>query len=303
MAPENEYLRSNGQLLVTCLNCNTLSQVDPNLGPTQKRRTVYQFENGDIDVLGIDQLFEDVFGVAVGQVDLKNAAQINATNLASRIKGPTGVWVIDLRKYQAPKYDSSLVKAYPVGAGNTGGLFDGVAVINAEKGLVANTDFVEGNIWLVDILHNTTTILVEQPVLPTQNGKPSSLGLANGLKYKDSKLYFTASVDGTYGYVPVNPATGQTTGAVKVIYNYGFSVDDFNFGPTGNTCFTTFAKPNGGVLKRVAGTAVGQSGTTMPVSYFATNSIIPRTVNGNCELIMTVFLQFQVVKATIPGPC
>jgi len=53
-APENEFLRSNGQLLVTCLTCNVLLQLDPNLGPSQTRRIVYIFLDGDIDVLGID---------------------------------------------------------------------------------------------------------------------------------------------------------------------------------------------------------------------------------------------------------
>jgi len=130
------------------------------------------------------------------------------------VSGPTGVWIVDLRRYQAPTYDSRLVRAFKVGGTNIGGLFDGVAVINAEKGLVATTDFVEGNLWLVDILHNTTTILVEQPALPPSNGLPSSLVLANGLKYKDSKLYFTTSTDGTYGYVPLNPKTGTPTGPV-----------------------------------------------------------------------------------------
>lgn len=304
MAPENEFLRSNGQLLTTCLTCNILSQLDPNLGPTQKRRTVYAFPNADVNVLGIDQLFEDIFVVAVGQVDLSNPLQLNSSNIESRIQGPTGVYVVDLRRYQAPTYDSSKVRAYKVGGVNTGGLFDGVAVINAKKGLVAVTDFAEGNIWLVDMFKNTTTILVEQPVLPPSNGQASSLILANGMKYKDSKLFFSASQDGTYGYVPVDPNTGKKTGPVKVIYNYGFSIDDFNFGPTGNTYFTTFADPNGGVLKRAAGTPSGQNGTTMPVSYFATNSIIPRNVKGGkCELIMTVFLQFQIVRALIPGPC
>ena len=75
MAPENEFLRSNGQLLTTCLTCNVLSQLDPTLGPTQKRRTVYTFGDGVANVLGIDQLFEDVFAVAVGQVDFSNPLQ------------------------------------------------------------------------------------------------------------------------------------------------------------------------------------------------------------------------------------
>lgn len=303
MAPENEYLRSNGQLLVSCLTCNTLSQIDPNLGPSQARRTVFTFPDGVINVLGIDELSKDVFAIAVGQVDLKDAAQINTTNLTSLTQGPTGVWMIDLREYQAPSFDSSKVKAHKVGGNNLGGLFDGVAVINGEKGLVATTDFAEGNLWLVDIPNNTTTILVEMPVLPPSNGKPSSLLLANGLRYKDSKLYFTGTVTGTYAAVPVDTDTGKTLGPVEVIYDYGFALDDLNFGPTGNVYFITFAKPNGGVLKRLAGTANGVSGTAMPVSYFATNSIVPRDVPGGCELIMTVFMQFQVVKTTIPGPC
>lgn len=139
-----------------------------------------------------------------------------------------------------------------------GGFFDGLAVINHEKGLVAATDFVEGNIWLIDIPNNRTTFLVSSLLLSVNGGTLSSSLLANGLKYKNSNLYFTGTVTGTCGYVPVDPNTGEAAGPIKVIYNYGFALDDFNFGPTGNVYFTTFAKPNGGINLRNAGTPNGQ---------------------------------------------
>lgn len=59
MPPENESLRYNGQLLVTCLTCNTLSQLDPNLGPRWTRCTIYQYPEGVINVSGIDRLSPD----------------------------------------------------------------------------------------------------------------------------------------------------------------------------------------------------------------------------------------------------
>ncbi|KAF2167198.1 hypothetical protein M409DRAFT_54386 [Zasmidium cellare ATCC 36951] len=178
MAPENTILRRNGQMLVTCLTCNVLSQVDPELGPDQERRTVFTFPDAVIDVLGIDELSPDVFAVAVGQVDISDPLNITS-NL---IRGPTGMWIVDLRDYQAPAYDSSLVRAHRVGGASLGGLFDGVAVINHEKGLVAATDFVEGNIWLVDIPNNRTTVLVNSLLLSASGGSLSSTLLANGLK-------------------------------------------------------------------------------------------------------------------------
>lgn len=299
MAPENTILRRNGQMLVTCLTCNVLSQVDPELGPDQEHRTVFTFPDAVIDVLGIDELSPDVFAVAVGQVDISDPLNITS-NL---IRGPTGMWIVDLRDYQAPAYDSSLVRAHRVGGASLGGLFDGVAVINHEKGLVAATDFVEGNIWLVDIPNNRTTVLVNSLLLSASGGSLSSTLLANGLKYKENKLYFTGTVTGTYGYVPVDLNTGRATGPIKVIYNYGFALDDFNYGPTGNVYFTTFADPDGGVIRRNAGTSDGQYGSEKILDYFATNSVVARNKGGNCELLMTVFLQFQVVRATVPGPC
>ena len=99
------------------------------------------------------------------------------------ISGPTDVWKIDLRGYQAPTYDSSKVKAEKVANGGTGILFDGLAVINAERGLLAATDFAEGNIYLVDIQKGTSSILVNSPILSPGPGavNVSSLLLAAGV--------------------------------------------------------------------------------------------------------------------------
>lgn len=50
--------------------------------------------------------------------------------------------------------------------------------------------------------------------------------------------------------------------------------------------FTTFAKPNGGVIKRNAGTPNGQKGSSQTLNYNATNSLIARpTADGNYQLI------------------
>ena len=298
MLPENTILRPNGQMLVTCLTCATISQLDPNLGPTQERRTVFTFPAGVINVLGIVELSKDKYAVAV--------AQVNPTS--AEVSGPPAVWTVDLTQYQAPTYDSSKVKAEQVAPGSTALLFDGLAIINTRKGLLAATDFGEGKIWLVDIQKHTTTVLIDSPLLKESSSASnltSLLSLANGLKIKGNRLYFTSSTAGNYGYVPVDLSTGKATADPTIIYEYGLSLDDFNFGPTtGDTYFTTFAKPNGGIIRRPANTPNGQDGSKMILLKFGTNSIIPRnTANGECQLLFTVFLEAQIARATIPGPC
>jgi hypothetical protein len=240
--PENISLRSNGQLLVTCLTCSHIFQLDPTSGPSQPKRVVHTFPNA-LSVTGMVELTTHIFAVGVGSFDV-------ASKL---VTGPTSVWTIDLTDYQAPSYNSSRVQANNVASESLAIIFDGSALINASRGLITASDFIAGKIWLVDILNNRTSVLASGVALQGPGGVPGSLASSlsvNGLKFQNERVYFTITVEGLFGYVAVNPSTGIARGPLTTAFDCGISLDDFHFAQSGNVYLTTFDTLGGGILRR-----------------------------------------------------
>ncbi|KAF2171423.1 hypothetical protein M409DRAFT_18540 [Zasmidium cellare ATCC 36951] len=294
--PENTLLRNNNQLLVTCTTCPYIFQLDPTQGQDQTPKLVHTF-NGYGSVTGIVQLQKDVFAVSVG----------NYTISGGPVNGTWNIWLLDLRSYVPPSYDPSKVTAVLMGSATQATIIDGLAIVNASRGLIAGTDFQQGTIWLTDIALNRTTALITSADLgPNAGGATGPLGRAgvNGLKFRDSRLYFTTTSSGNYGYVPVNTQTGQATGGITTLFDYSFRLDDFNFAASGNVYFTTFdSSPNGGIYRRASGTPAGQNGTTEVIAEYGTNSVIANDTGSGCNVIFSAALRNQVLRARLEGAC
>lgn len=246
---------------------------------------------------GIVQLQKDVFAVSVG----------NYTIDGGPVNGTWNIWLLDIHSYVSPSYDSSKVTAVLVGSAKQATIIDGLAIVNASRGLITGTDFQQGTIWLTDIALNRTTALITSADLgPNAGGATGPLGRAgvNGLKFRDNRLYFTTTSSGNYGYVPVNTQTGRATGGINTIFDYSFRLDDFNFAASGNVYLTTFDSwPNGGIYRRASGTPAGQNGTAEVIAEYGTNSVIANDTGSGCNVIFSAALSNQIMRAGLDGAC
>ncbi|KAK4495148.1 hypothetical protein PRZ48_013475 [Zasmidium cellare] len=264
IVPENSLLRPNGQLLVVANSATKVYQLNPNLTSSQPLNVVYSFPGVTL-----------VFGIVEVATD-------------------------------PPGYDSGKVVAKQVITPvKTVSNFDGLAILNATAGLLAASDETSGRIWTLDIHHNTVASLLSSPKLRGVSDSTFNQIGVNGLKIRGNQLYCTVTGMDYLGVVQVDTSTGEATGSLAVVFNYGEHLDDFNIVPSGNIYLSTLdTNPGGGLLRRAAGTANGQNGTSLVVSEYGTNAaIFQQSSSSSCTLIFLAGLANRVSKATISGAC
>lgn len=293
--PENLLLRPNGQLLVVANSANKVYQLNPNLSSSQPMNVAYSFP-GVTSVFGIVEVATDIYAVATG----------NFTVADGSTPGTWSIWTLDLTNFQPPGYDSGKVVAKQVITPvKTVSNFDGLAILNATAGLLAASDETSGTIWTLDTHHNTVTTLLSSSKLRGVSGSTFNQIGVNGLKIRGNQLYFTVTGMEYLGVVQVDTSTGKAAGPLTTVYNYGEHLDDFNIAPSGNIYLSTLdTNPGGGLLRRAAGTANGQNGTSLVVSEYGTNAVVfQQSSSSSCTLIFLAGLANRVSKASISGAC
>ncbi|KAK4504562.1 hypothetical protein PRZ48_005478 [Zasmidium cellare] len=178
VTPENLDLRRNGQLLVSDLTGPFLYQLDPTQGPGQTVKVVHEFK-GYSSTTGLVELEEDVFALGVGNFTLADGPT----------RGTWKIWRIDLRSKHT-------VRVEPLVSAPDAMILGEITAINASAGLLAATDYVQGTLWLLDLLNNRTTPIITSPELATTTvGSGGDIGF-NGLKYRNGRLYFQVTTTG-----------------------------------------------------------------------------------------------------------
>jgi hypothetical protein len=291
--PENIVLRRNNQLLVSCLTCPGLYQLDPTQGSGQipkvgflgtpithtwriitssALQVAHEF-TGYTSTTGIVELEPDIFALGLDNFTLEGGP----------VRGTWNLWTVDLRNCVAPEYDSRQVRITRI-ASAPHAFLGGITIVNRSRGLIAATDYAHGTLWLVDIVNKHSSPIITSPQLVANTGA-GEIGV-NGLKYKDGKLYFMTTTTGLYGYVPINGTTGSAIGGVVPIFDYAFELDDFVFAPSGNLYLTKLNSTSGGVCRRLAGARSGQNETIKVVAQYGTNSVVVNDKSCGCTFFL-----------------
>lgn len=192
---ENLAVREDGCILVTLLNAAELWQVDPVNGTAAKLIQRFPDATG---LSGIAKLAPDTFAVLAGNISLSTLAAD---------PGSFKLWTL---RFRGPEVE--LVRAstlLDVSSPN------GIATIDAEKGIVLIADCGLGVVWRVDTRSGIYEIVLEDETLKPTNAT-YTLGV-NGIQYVDGYLYYDNTNKALIGRVPIHPTSGRPTGPYEVL--------------------------------------------------------------------------------------
>ncbi|KAH8800171.1 quino protein amine dehydrogenase beta chain-like protein [Xylogone sp. PMI_703] len=219
---ENLAVRSNGEILLNFLTTPELWL----LSPTRPEEPVllYTFPKV-LGLVGITELQPDIFYVVAGNFSV-------ATGDFG--VGSYSVWKVDLTSYS--KHHSIVVdKVTDMPEAH---LLNGNEVLTETKdgGIIIIADSARGVVWQLDVQTKKYSILVDLPEMKPTTLSPFQLGI-NGIKVRDSYLYWTAGVDESFNRVKIN-TSGQAVGKVEAIRTGRFG-DDFVLDKHGNAWIAT----------------------------------------------------------------
>ncbi|KAK8108963.1 hypothetical protein PG984_014764 [Apiospora sp. TS-2023a] len=224
-ALENIAVRSSGELLVTLPTAPELYQVDP-FHPV-KASLVYRFPNATA-LLGIDEIEHDVFAVVVGTV-----------NPPTPVPGSFSVWRVDMRRFETNKDGSGSVvrgaAARVITAIPEAALLNGLIrlpgtpfILVADSGL--------GVVWRVHAQTAAYTQVLASALMRPPPGPDGGVLGVNGIRLFGGALYFTNTLQGLFGRVPIRgrgAGAGTAAGDYAVVARNG-RADDFAFDARGN---------------------------------------------------------------------
>lgn len=171
---ENLAIRSNGQLLLTCLSSPELYLLDPS--KPSEPVVVHSF-TGYLGLLGITEVEDDVFYVGVGNFSISTF---------DPGAGSHAVWQVDMRPFSAGGA-ASVKKVTDIPEAI---LFNGLETLLPSSVLVA--DCIMGSVWSVDTQTGKYELWAEADEMKKHPEQMPPIGI-NGLKVHDGYLYWTNS--------------------------------------------------------------------------------------------------------------
>ena len=198
---ENLVVRPNGKVLITAQGAPDLYQIDP----SQKNASAVLHSFSESQVLfGIVQLEPDVFYVLSASLGPPpNYQPPPAANI---------LWRVDLTSAGdalAPSSDAVRVsKVVDVSDART---LDGLAVLNAEKGLLVTGDAQTGTVFVIDVRQGIYSAPYQAAELAPTNASDYILDHVgiNGIKYANPYLYFSNVAKSTFGRVALSNTDGS----------------------------------------------------------------------------------------------
>ncbi|KAL8745310.1 MAG: hypothetical protein Q9190_002544 [Brigantiaea leucoxantha] len=273
--PENIRPRASGQLLVTInTGAPALYQVDPSR--SQHGRILHQFGG-----------YQSLFGIVE---PVPNVFYIIASNFSDApdyygFQGSTSIFQVNLSGVANPasRPGPKVTKVLDIPEAQ---LLDGLAVANADAGLLISGDAQTGTLYLIDVQRRTAKAVLQDELLKgTSDERAAALAHVgiNGVKISGDTVYFTNTAKGTHGKVPIDRTTALPKGKPSVIADYTTYTDDLSFDRVGNQFIS---EPLFGVLLRPAKN--GDRETRLLTSLFGANAnAFGRCTEDRCILYST----------------
>ncbi|KAL9615817.1 MAG: hypothetical protein Q9160_009239 [Pyrenula sp. 1 TL-2023] len=212
---ENLAVRSNGQILATLLTSPQVYQIDPNnKTPTALVHTFHSFRGA----LGIIEQEPDIFYVVVGN---------GSFQIFPDTAGSFTIFRLDVSHFIPGQTPATVTKVANI---PTSSYLNGVTVLGSSNGTLLIADSGAGAVYSLDTSTGATAKVSADPLFSPTNDPPTGI---NGIKVRQSTLYFTNAQQQVFGSVPVSP-NGTFTGPVKIISTGLVGIDDFQFDPSGN---------------------------------------------------------------------
>ena len=231
---ENIALReSNGQFILNTVTGAIQAQFNPQQGSAELIANLTGAIGDDIpgSLTGIAETSHDVFTVAAGNFVFGP----DVVGGVAGVPGTFSVWSVDYTGHEAK---ASLVTTIP-----EAGLLNGVTTIqNGHPDLVLIADSLNGLVYRVNVKTGEyKSTIASELWFPTAE---SSIGL-NGVHTQEGYLFWTNSARGTFGAVPIDLHTAESTGPVTIFANApeGYGYDDFAFKPSTGEIFIA-TQPN-----------------------------------------------------------
>ena len=279
---ENIAVRSNGRILTTLATTPELYQVDPN--DRLNATLVYSFPNA-MSCLGITETTNDVFYIAVGNFsfDTFRAAP-----------GSFSVWRVDMAPFLPGEHPAHIAKVggdYPAS-----GFFNGLTTLDAEKGFILIADPLVGVVFRMDVNTGALVTILADPLLsPNNTAGPTGV---NGIKIRDSTLFFTNTNRNLYAEVPI--LTDGTAAGSATAFSSISLPDDLTIAPSGSSYVIGsdtlwFVPPAGGAASVVVNSTLLLGSTAVAFGRTETDShSLYVSTSGGRE-------QFQTKNFTSPG--
>ncbi|GJC83507.1 hypothetical protein ColLi_06345 [Colletotrichum liriopes] len=224
---ENIAIRHNGNILVTSVSSSTLF----GLSSQGKHPPVPVAQvAGVTGLLGITELEMDIFYVV-------------GSNLTST-ESSNGVWRVDLRNFQVSQNGTilqpasvSLVTRVP-SALQLNGMTR--LSINDTKSLLIS-DSSRGTVIHLDVDTGKYETAIQEPEMASLS---TGLGIGvNGIRIRDSNLYFVSLDQGLFARVPISLASGTTSGPVETLASNITFGDDFALSEDGQWAYVATNGP------------------------------------------------------------
>ncbi|KAG9240430.1 hypothetical protein BJ878DRAFT_526185 [Calycina marina] len=282
---ENLAVRENGKLLVTRLDTPILMQVDPTnaVAPV----TVANFSSEYAGLLGITETLTDIFYVVA-------AAPFDDDFV--KTSGVISVFKVDMNTFNLNDSGAitSAAEVTKVADISTAGFLNGMTTLNDVLGYVLIADSYNGVVYRLDVYTGNYTIIIDDDNMKYLSDSITNLGV-NGLKIRDSYLYWSNSGNPIFCRIPINDL-GEATGASEVVAAVD-SADDFVFRADGTAWMAqnqieSLSVVKDGVTTLVAGNsystilagvtagAFGRLSTDSNILYLTTNGGLAIPVNG-----------------------
>ncbi|KZM18729.1 uncharacterized protein EKO05_0006595 [Ascochyta rabiei] len=259
---ENIAAMHNGSVLVSILGKPEVHMVNPSITPSSD--TLVASIPAVNAILGITELSDNVFAVAVGNVTPANVP----------VLGSFGVWSIDL------KHKHEAAKVQKLADTPNLNMINGLAALDHRTLLLA--DSLAGNIASLDVRTGETAIWLGDESTASNASAPGLPFGVNGIKVHSGHVYYTNTVRNSLNRIRTS-SNGTAIGDVEILaQGEAISVpDDFavlNDGtviqarPMGNELVKVGTDGNIQVLAKVAGVtavAIGSAHRDTTTAYLS----------------------------------
>lgn len=282
---ENIAIRSSSSILATLATAPELYQISPL--SLYEPVLIHRFP-GYTTLLGITETYKDIFYVAAGNFSFQTMSSTPRS---------CSLLEVDLTKYSRSQNDGAKIRK--IVDLPDAGFLNGAVTLNRTSGDILIADSAAGRVWKVNVRTATVTNAIPgEPLLKPIPGRMPEMGV-NGIKIRDSELYFTSTNQGIFGRIPLN-ADGTAAGPATAIAS-GLDADDFNLDAKGQAYLfinignevVKVGVPGGGAkvlagsqadLRTIAGPSSGAFGRTVldkTSLYVGSNGGIPGYAGGN----------------------